>query len=104
MKKTSVILRKQRKRIVALLPEECGVIEEHCKAIVLVHNRSFLTSINPESVLNETVSMDSQDIRFSKIVYIIQDDFNFFPELKNEYTNEMKENRINKFKEKENNK
>lgn len=102
MIKTFVILRKQRKRIVVLLPEQCGVIESHCKAIIKAHGRYSLTSVNPNSVMNSTIELNSQDLRFSKIIKIIQS-FGFWPELKLEYTKEMEQNRIEKHSLKENN-
>ena len=102
MIKTFAILRKQRKRIVALLPEQCGVIESHCKAIIKAHGRYSLTSVNPNSVMNSTVELDSQDLRFSKIIKIIQS-LGYWPELRQGYTKEMEQNRIEKHKLKENN-
>ena len=101
MIKTFAILRKQRKRIVVLLPEQCGVIESHCKAIIKAHGRYSLTSVNPNNVMNSTIELDSQDLRFSEIIKIIQS-FGYWPELKLEYTKEMEQNRIEKYSLKEN--
>ena len=101
MIKTFAILRKQRKRIVVLLPEQCGVIESHCKAIIKAHGRYSLTSVNPNSVMDSTIELDSQDLRFSEIIKVIQS-FGYWPELIQGYTKEMEQNRIEKHNIREN--